>query len=112
VLDSPTAQATPLSNEILIDQPAMGDTLSKPQEVSGRVSQVPDGKKLEYHVTDMQGNLLLQDEAPLEGEAGGPGTFAFEFTLESTSPGLIQLEVIDSANGILSGRSIVILVTN
>jgi hypothetical protein len=36
--------------------------------------------------------------------------FEFEFTLDSVSPGLIQVEVVDSANGIQRGRSIVEMV--
>jgi hypothetical protein len=110
VLDSPEEEATPLPNAILIDQPATGDTLTSPQQVSGRVSQVPPEKKLAYYVTDFNATLLLEGEVPLEGDPGGPGVFAFEFDLSPVPTGLIQVEVVDSAGGALRGRSAVVLV--
>jgi len=110
ILDSPEAQATALPNAILIDQPVTGDPLTTPLQVRGRVSQVPPEKKLAYYVTDFNATLLMQGEVPLEGEPGGTGTFAFEFNLDAVSPGLVQLELVDSANGILRGRSFVVLV--
>jgi hypothetical protein len=73
----------------------------------GRVSQVPPEKKLAYYVTDFNATLLMQGEVSLEGE---PGAFAFEFNLGAVPPGVIQVEVVDSANGILRGRSIAVLV--
>jgi hypothetical protein len=110
VLDSPAAQATPLPDEILIDQPATGSQLTAPLQLRGRVSQVPPEKRLAYHVTDLNGTLLTQGEVPLEGEPGGPGAFAFEITLDPVSPGLVQVELVDSANGMLRGRSTVVLI--
>lgn len=111
VLDSPTAQATPLPNMILIDQPAATlDFLTNPIQLRGRVSQVPPEKKLEYDVTDMQSVLLMQGEVPLEGVVGGPGTFSIEITLDPPPTGIIKVELVDAANGILRGRSMVDLV--
>lgn len=110
ILGSPEAQATPLPNAILIDQPVTGNQLTTPLQVRGRVSQVPPEKKLAYSVTDLNATLLTQGEVSLEGEPGRPGAFTFELTLGAVPPGLIQVEVVDSANGILRGRSIVVLV--
>ena len=109
VLDSPDAQATPLPNVILIDQPEELERITIPQEVGGRLSQVPPERKLDYYVTDLSGTLLAQGEIPLEGQPGGQGAFSFQFSLDLISPGLYQVEVVDSANGILRGRSVVVL---
>jgi hypothetical protein len=106
ILDSPTAQATPLPNEILIDQPVTGDPLTTPLQVRGRVSQVPPEKKLFYYVTDNNAALLMQGEVPLDGS----GAFVFEISLGDIPPGLIQVAVVDSTNGILRGRSITVLI--
>jgi len=111
ILDSPTTQATPLPNAILIDQPEMLSFLTSPLHVSWRVTQAPPEMKLAYYVTDMNANLLLQGEVPIQGEAGGTGTFVFDIDLGNVSPGVFQLELVDSANGILRGRSIVSMVT-
>jgi hypothetical protein len=111
IIGSPTSQATPLPVAILIDQPSMGSPLTNPLTVIGRISQVPAGKSLTYRVTDSSGNLLDQGEVPVKGEPGATGNYAFDLTLEITSPGLIQLELVDSVNGILLGRSIVVLIT-
>ncbi len=110
ILDSPTAQATPLPNAILIELPATGGQLVSPQQVSGRVSQVPPQGILNYRITDMKESLLLQGEVPVKGEPGGPGTFTFQFSLDAVSPGLVCVEIVDSANGILRGRSTVVLI--
>jgi hypothetical protein len=109
-LDSPAALATPLPDAILIDQPIMGNQLINPLQVRGRVSTVSFNKKLTYTVTDSNANLLGQGEVSLEGEPGGQGTFAFDLTLDIASPGLIQVELVDSVDGILLGRSIVVLI--
>lgn len=106
ILDSLEAQATPLPNNIIIDQPVTGDHLSKPLMVRGRVSQLPPEKKLTYSVTDLSGALLLQGEVPLDAS----GAFEFEIPLGDVPTGLIQVALVDSANGILNGRSIVVLV--
>lgn len=111
VLDSPTAQATPLPNAILIDQPVSSAPLTIPLQVRGRVSQVPQEQKLAYYVTDLNATLLAQGEVPLEGEPGGQGAFVFEITLDTVSPSIYQLELVDTANGILRGRSIVVLIS-
>ena len=110
VLDSPAAQATLLPNAILIDQPRMGDQLSSPMQVRGRVNRAPPGKKLAYTVTDLNSAVLTRGVVPVEGEPGGPGTFAFEFSLGAVGPGLIQVELVDLAGGVLEGRSTVVLV--
>jgi hypothetical protein len=107
ILDSPDTQATPLPNAILIDQPSMWDRLTIPLQVRGRVSQAPPELKLFYYVTDLNATLLAQGEVPLEGEPGGPGTFAFEIPLDSVSSGLIYVEIVDAADGLLRGRSVV-----
>ncbi len=107
LLVSETEQATPVPDAILIDQPAMLARLASPLHVRGRVSQVPPEKKLEYDVTNRDAVLLLQGEVPLQGEPGGPGTFDFTITLDPQPAGIIKLELIDAANGILRGRSMV-----
>ncbi len=111
ILDSPATQATLLPDEILIDLPVTDGPLSIPQQVRGRVSQVPPEKKLAYFVTDHNAVLLAQGETPLQGEPGGPGAFEFEFNLGAVSNGLIQVEVVNSAGGILRGRSTIILIS-
>ena len=111
VLTGPDVQATPLPVEILIDQPSLYEVLTNPLIVRGRVSQVPAERKLAYYVTDLQATLLAEGEVTLEGEPGGPGAFAFEVTLGELPPGLIQVEVVDAANGLLRGRSVVVLRT-
>lgn len=88
----------------------MGDPLVTPQQVSGRVSQVPTQRILDYRVTDMQATLLLQGMVPVKGEPGGPGTYSFQFSLDAVSPGLIHVEIVDSFNGFLRGRSAVVLI--
>lgn len=111
ILDSPEALATPLPNAILIDQPADADPITSPLLVQGRISQAPPERKLVYYVTNsFDGTLLTQGEVPVMGEPGGPGTFSFEFSLEPGSTGLVQVEVVDSAGGILRGRSVVLLI--
>jgi hypothetical protein len=110
LLDSPQAQATPLPVLIFIDQPADSDQLTSPLVVRGRISQVPPGRILEYYVVDATAVLLDWGEIPLVGEPGGPGTFLFELTLEDVSTGLIQLELVDAADGLLRGRAAVILI--
>jgi hypothetical protein len=110
VLDSPDAQATPLPDEILIDQPEEGNFLTYPQLVQGRVSQSPPERKLSYYVTDLNATLLMDGEVDVSGEPGGPGVFTVEIVLEALPPGLVQVEVVDSANGNLRGRSVVVLV--
>lgn len=110
VLVSPEQQATPLPNAILIDQPAELQTYTNPLRVSGRVSQVPPERMLEYYFTDRSATLLAQGEVPLEGEVNGPGRFDFEIPFEEgLSPSVLQLELVDSANGFLRGRSVVLL---
>jgi hypothetical protein len=110
VLVTPEEQATPLPNAILIDQPAELQTFTNPLRVSGRVSQVPPESKLVYYITDRSATLLAQGEVPLVGEVGGPGTFNFEITLEEgLSLSVLQLELVDGANGFLRGRSMVLL---
>jgi hypothetical protein len=111
VLADPAVQATPLPNAILIDQPAMDAPFTTPLQVHGRVSLVPPEKRLAYYVTDFDAVMLAQGEVPLEGEPGGPGAFAFEINLSPDSPGLFYLELVDSAGGILRGRSVVVLIT-
>jgi hypothetical protein len=110
VLVTPEEQATPLPNAILIDQPAELQTFTNPLPVSGRVSQVPPESTLVYYITDRRAALLAQGEVPLEGEVSGPGTFNFDITLEEgLSPSVLQLELVDSADGFLRGRSMVLL---
>jgi hypothetical protein len=110
VLDSPQAQATPVPVLIFIDQPADSDPLTSPLVVRGRISQVPPERILEYYVVDAAAVLLDRGEIPLVGDPGGPGTFLFELSLEDVSTGLIQLELVDAADGLLRGRAAVILI--
>lgn len=111
MLVNPTDQAIPLPDAILIDQPAPLAFITNPLHVTGRVSQVPPEKMLEYYVTDLNATLLDRGEVTLQGTPGGPGSFAIEFSLGSLPPGVIKVELVDSANGILRGRSMVDLLT-
>jgi hypothetical protein len=110
VLDGLGTQADPLPNAILIDQPAAAALLTTNLRVRGRVSQVPPEGKLAYSLTGYNAVLLAQGEVPLDGAPGGAGSFDFEINLAPQSPGLVQLELVDAADGVLRGRSVVELV--
>ncbi len=110
VLDNPTDQTAPLPNEIMIESPGLGDPLVTPQQVSGLVGQVPPERQLDYRVTDLMKGLLLQGKVPVMGEPGEPGTFTFQIALDPAATSLVRVEIEDSTNSSLRGRSMVLLI--
>ncbi len=111
VLDSPTTPARWLPNGIMIDQPAMLETVTSPVHVQGQVWFVPPAKKLHYRAVTLHNDVLMEGDVPVEGEPGQPGSFAFDINLGSVSPGIFTIEIVDVQNGVLKGRSVVELMT-
>jgi hypothetical protein len=112
-LESKEVLATPLPNVIFIDQPKIEDCfaidvqVNRPFEIQGRIGQTPAEKKLSYRVMDEDGGLLMQGETPVNGDPGASGLFSFQIIPQKVSTILpyIHVEIADTENGILNGRT-------
>ncbi len=104
---TPTVVATP--NQIAIEAPQVGDAVTTPAQVRGKVTVAPAGGQLLYRVYDGSGNRVGNGVLPVQGQAGQPGTFAGEvaFIKEGLSgPG--RIEVLDrQADGSMAAVAVV-----
>jgi len=91
-------------NPIVIESPTVGQAVTSPAAVRGRVDRTPFENTLAVRIYDHQGNLIGQDPIHVEGEPGQPGVFdgAIDFA-DFSGPG--RIEVIDTspANGLVTG---------
>ncbi len=97
----PTAAPTPIPNEIVIDFPLPGSTVSSPVEVRGRVKMSPFESTLLGRVVDAQGNLLGQGPVQVAAEMGQPGPFSGQipFTIDAAGPGRVEVLEISPKDG-------------
>ncbi len=107
ILADPNVQATPLPNLVIIDQPQSTELVTGIVEVRGRVSQTPPDGKLAYALTGLNGDLLQQGELMVQGNPGNPGAFAAQIQLDSNIKNYLQLEITDTRDGLLYGRSVI-----
>lgn len=97
----PTAVPTPVPNEIVIEFPSPGSTVSSPVEVRGRVKMSPFEATLLGRVLDGQGNLLGQGPIQVAAEMGQPGPFSgwISFSAEAEGPGRVEVLEISPKDG-------------
>lgn len=97
----PTAAPTPVPNEIVIEFPLPGATVSSPVEVRGRVKMSPFESTLLGRVLDAQGNLLGQGPIQVAAEMGQPGPFSGQipFHTEAEGPGRVEVLEISPKDG-------------
>jgi len=108
---TPTAIPTPVPTptmplrEIVLKAPEEGATVASPVHVEGRVSVMPFEANLRGRVSSSEGQVLgekpIQVRPDVEGELGGPGTFAasIPFQVDATGPGSVEVAEISARDG-------------
>lgn len=93
-LPAPTTEPTALPQQIFLDEPAEGTTLTSPVTLRGRTNYVPFEATLLVRIYDGDGQLLAETPIMTAGELGGPGTFAAAVAFGGR-PGPGRIEVLD-----------------
>lgn len=96
-------QAAPLTHgrerrepvsELVLELPASGSTVFGTLELRGRMSSLPFEKNLTYRLYEKTGAIVGEGYITVQGEFGGPGTFAKSVELpEIIAPRFIRVEV-------------------
>ncbi|MXW28976.1 MAG: hypothetical protein F4Z80_08950 [Chloroflexi bacterium] len=96
-------QAAPLTDgrerrepvsELVLELPASGSTVFGSLELRGRISSLPFEKNLSYRLYDRAGANVGEGYITVQGEFGGPGTFAKSVELpEIIAPRFIRVEI-------------------
>ncbi len=97
----PTAAPTPVPNEIVLEFPRPGITVSSPVEVRGWVKMSPFESTLLGRVVDARGNLLGQGPIQVAAEMGQPGPFSgrIPFRADVAGPGRVEVLEISPKDG-------------
>lgn len=110
-------QAAPLTDgrtsreptpELVLESPLSGATVGTTVELRGRISAMPYEKNLTYRVYNQAGTVIDQSWISVEGDYGGPGTFAKSIDIPGkTAPGLLRIEVREESvvDGALIGST-------
>ncbi|MDE0047825.1 MAG: hypothetical protein OXO54_13680 [Chloroflexota bacterium] len=110
-------QAAPLTDgrtsreptpELVLESPLSGTTVGTTVELRGRISALPFEKNLTYRIYTQAGTVIDQSWISVEGDYGGPGTFARSIDIPgTTAPGLLRIEVRDESvvDGALIGST-------
>ena len=108
---TPGATRTPLltpttpPREFVLTAPPEGATVDSPVEAEGRVTVMPFEANLRGRVYDAEGRVVgeepIQVRPDVEGELGGPGTFAgaIPFQVDATGPGQVEVAEISARDG-------------
>ena len=81
-------------SELVLERPAGGSTVFDTLELRGRISSLPFEKNLTYRLYDRAGQVVGDGYITVQGQYGGPGTFAKSIDLrEIDALGLIRVEV-------------------
>ncbi len=96
VIDPTAAQ-----QEITLQTPNTGTSLTNPFELRGTTRQYPFRGALVYRVWDAEGNVVGQSPFEVVGRLGHPATFALPATydVQSAGPGMVQVAEISPADG-------------
>lgn len=91
-------EATPtpqVQQRITIETPTDGMALSSPAALRGSATRYPTTGQLTYRVFDGNNNRVGAGPVPIQGNQGGPVTFATQFSFVVTTSSVGRLEVID-----------------
>lgn len=91
---------------IVIDQPALGATITSPSALTGRLATVPPEGGLVYRILDAENILLASGTVATIGEVGGVGTFQAQILYTSLENGPGFLHIVQRSN--LSGPAVAI----
>lgn len=81
-------------SELVLERPASGSTVFGTLELRGRISSLPFEKNLTYRLYDRSGAVVGDGYITVQGQYGGPGTFAKSIDLrEIDVRGLIRVEI-------------------
>jgi hypothetical protein len=82
------------SPELVLESPPSGATVGATVEIRGRISSMPFEKNLTYRIYNQAGIVVGVSWISVEGEYGGPGTFAKSIAITGTNaPGRLRIEV-------------------
>ena len=98
-------EATP---ELVLAAPLSGATVGASLELRGHISAMPFEKNLTYRIYNLAGTVIDQSWISVDGDYGGPGTFAKSIDIPgTTAPGLLRIEVRDESviDGALIGST-------
>jgi hypothetical protein len=104
----PTPTAVPVSQQILIDEPAENATVSSPVRVRGRTTRPPSGGGLSYRIYEPGGAELASGNFAVIEEAGGARSFSvyLAYAAPAGSTVLIELTDRDARSGATIARSV------
>ena len=110
-------QAAPLTDgrtsreptpELVLEAPLSGATVGATLELRGRISDLPFEKNLTYRIYNQAGTVIDLSWISVEGDYGGPGTFAKSIAITGTNaPGPLRIEVREESvvDGALIGST-------
>ena len=96
-------QPTP---ELVLEAPLSGATVGATVELRGRISVMPFEKNLSYRIYNQAGTVVGEGAMTLEGDYGGPGTFAKSIAITGVyAAGPIRIEIVEAS--VIDGSLIV-----
>ncbi len=95
-LEASGTSERPPPRQIVLETPVSGAVVGTSVDVRGRVSVMPFEKNLAYRVYSEGGLVIGEGAISVEGEYGGPGTFATSIPISVvTEAGPVRIEVRD-----------------
>lgn len=103
---TPTPQ--PVSQQIVINEPAENDLVSSPMRVRGTITRVPASRDLLYRIIEPNGVELARGNIGVSGQVGQNGSFNPYLAYRSPQGNRIVLELseIDPTSGAVVARTV------
>jgi hypothetical protein len=107
-LPSPTPTTAPVSQQILIDDPAENATVSSPLRVRGRTTRPPSGGGLSYRIYEPGGAELASGSFAVIEQSGGGSSFSVYLAYRAPAGSTVAIELTDrdSRSGATIARSV------
>ena len=104
----PTPTPLPVSQQILIDEPAENTIVSSPVRLRGRTTRLPSGGGLNYRIYEPNGAELASGSFAVIEQAGGVGSFSVYLAYQAPAGSTVQIELTerDARSGATIARSV------
>ena len=94
---APTVTSAAGAQDIVLESPQNGDTISSPVEVRGTVTMTPFEGTLRVRIYDAQGRIVGEGPVTADGEIGRLGTFSAQIAFDAPSGGPGKVEVAETS---------------